>query len=190
MYLIGWGVGRGGGAAVTVGVPRGDVKGGPGVDVLVAPSCASAAGSGAPPDAVQTNSRARPASAASANAPPPPLAPFDQLWVHSTSSFAGHDHGPPCFSAGHANNTTCRDCNGCCVGCQMNFSPDSSGFRGRSRSIANAVARSRTSRRYHQRPEGSRWDACPTSSPRALRFLCALCVAQDAQFRSLPLPVL
>ncbi len=74
MYLIGWGVGRGGGVLVNVGVPRGDVKGGRGVDVdvLVAPSWARAAGSGAPPDAVQASSRARPASAASANAAPPP----------------------------------------------------------------------------------------------------------------------
>ncbi len=72
------------GVLVNVGVLRGEVKGGVGVDVRVAPSCASAAGSGAPPDAVQANSRARPASAASANAAPPPafLGPFDQLSIH------------------------------------------------------------------------------------------------------------
>lgn len=103
MNLSGWGVGRGGGVLVNVGVLRGDVKGGSGVDVdvLVAPSCASAAGSGAPPHAVQASSRARPASAASANAPPA-SSPFDQLWVHRTSSFAGHDYGLPCPAAGRA----------------------------------------------------------------------------------------
>ena len=76
--MSGWGVGRGGGVLVNVGVLRGDVKGGVAVDVRVAPSCASAAGSGVSPDAVQASRRARPASATSANAAPPPLAPFDQ----------------------------------------------------------------------------------------------------------------
>ena len=36
MYLIGWGVWRGGGVLVNVGVPRGDVKGGSAIVLGVA----------------------------------------------------------------------------------------------------------------------------------------------------------